>query len=230
MLLIIMFIIAILTGWLFYKNRKKLGLCALILLIACQGLLIIDSMQHFGTAQRTTTTAEKIAPIADIKGNKVMITEKIKQGKTVYTAYATKKPGHAKVTTILNKHKRVKVNFSSNNRTASKVTENDNYNYMNHFAKLMYSGVTNNNQLKQQTITYHLTSDWYPLSKQELKKVGKTLKTKTTQQKMKVYAAGKIKQQLQKDSKLATDKQKMQQLENKYVKDYIGQIMERERD
>lgn len=230
MLLIIMLIIAILTGWLFYKNRNGLGFCALILLIACQGLLITDSMQHFGTAQRTTTAIEKIAPVADIKGNKVMITEKIKQGKTIYTAYATKKPTHSKVTTILNKHKRVKIKFSSNNGAASKVTQNNNYNYINDFAKLMYSGVTNNNQLKQQTITYRLTSDWYPLSKQALKKVGKTLKAKSTQQKMKGYVAGKIKPQLQKDPKLATDKQKMQQLENKYVKDYIGGIMKKAAD
>ncbi|MFX3618655.1 MAG: DUF4811 domain-containing protein [Sporolactobacillus sp.] len=228
MLLIITLIIAILTGWLFYKNSNKLGFCALILLIACQGLLMIDSMQHFGTDQRTTMAIEKIAPVADIKGNKVMITEKIKQGKTIYTAYATKKSADSKITTILNKHKQVKVTFSSHNGAASKVTENDNYDYINHFAKLMYSGVTNNNQLKQQTIIYQLTSDWYPLSKHELKEVGKTLKAKTTQQRMKVYATGKIKQQLQKDPKLATSKKKMQQLENRYVKKYVGRIMKKE--
>ncbi|AZZ60543.1 DUF4811 domain-containing protein [Oenococcus sp. UCMA 16435] len=227
MLLIIIVLLVVLAVYLFYKNRTYLGIFTLIILLAGQGLLLLDSIYHFGTEQYIVTSTKRINPVTSIKGNKVLITEKLKEGKTSYTAYGTKEKSNGKTVVILNKQKQINVNFSAKQRSAYQITENKEYRYTNRFAKFIYTGITNNKQLKDQTIKYQLTSNWYRLSKAALKKLAKNLKTKTTQQKIKIYVANKIMQEVKKDPKLLSNKKKIQQLKNNFVKKYIGRMIER---
>lgn len=91
-----MVVAAFLAGWLLITKRHGWGGLFLIVMLVCQGLLIVDAQQHFGTTIKTVTSTAKIAPITSAKGNHVLVTEQLKKGKTVYTAYATRKPTNQK--------------------------------------------------------------------------------------------------------------------------------------
>ncbi|AKP67669.1 DUF4811 domain-containing protein [Companilactobacillus ginsenosidimutans] len=225
MLILLTIIFAILGAWALFKKRNFLGISALVVMLLCQVFILLDATQHFGTSTYTTSHVEKIAPVTDIKGNQIMITEKIKQGKTEFLAYATKKPGESEVHTVLNKHKSVKV-FSDHPKYAYKETSNNKYRYNSAFYQFLFTGITNSGQQKSQTITYHLTSSWHALSKDQLKHTGKVLKEPKTQATIKSEVASVVQNQIKQDPSLKQNDTRLKNLEDKALSQSVGKILE----
>ena len=225
MLLVITVLLALGGAWALFKKHNVIGISALILLVICQAFILLDSTQHFGTTTFAATKTEQIAPVADIKGNQIMIKEKVKQGKTEYSAYATKKPGKSTIHTVLNKQKTVKVNQTKKVQ-AYKETTNDKYRYNNGFERVLYTGITNSGQVKQQTITYHIDSTWHQLSKQQLKSAAKVLKEPKTLAQIKSEVTADVQRQVKQDPSIASSDTKMKKLENKALEQSVSNVLD----
>lgn len=181
MLLIVMVIAGVLAGWLLVTRRHGWGSFALVVMLFCQGVLLLDTQQHFGTTVKTETLTSKIAPIASVKGNHLLVTERIKRGKTRYTAYATRHPQTQRTQLILNHQKTVRIVTGVPTNQVAKVTKNRRYQYQTVWAKWLFSGVTTAGQLQRQTVTYRLSASWQVLTKSQLTTLSRRLKQKSTQ-------------------------------------------------
>lgn len=216
MLIIMMVVAAFLAGWLLITKRHGWGSLFLMVMLVCQGLLIVDAQQHFGTTIKTVTTTAKIAPITSAKGNHVLVTEQLKKGKTVYTAYATRKPSNQKVQLVLNRQKRVRVTYHA--KRVAQVTSKRVYHYTNTAAQWLFSGVTNDGQLQRQTVTYQLNKHWHVLTKKQLTKLGKMLKQKSVKTAMKKTVTRQVTNEIKINPKLAKQQKTLvNQAEQRYI-------------
>ncbi len=220
MLLVLIIILSLTTGWLFYRHHHLWGIVAAIGLILSQGLLVLDSQSHYNTQVANASQISQIAPIASTKGNHIMVIEKVKQGKTVYTAYATKKPANQKVAIILNKQKQVKIKRDADGQPRVQ-TQNNQYHYQNALSKWLYFGVTNQGQLKKQIVTYHISNDWVLLTKKQLKKVGKKLESHAYQTKLTTTVKAATTAQVKKHPQLLKHPQQLKQFQNQQAKAFI---------
>lgn len=217
MLLGLMVIVAVMAGWFFYRRRHGWAVLSLVCLLVIQGGLVLDASHHYGTTLRATTTAVKILPVGSIRGNHVLLTKAIKEGKTTYTAYASRR-ANGKTSVILDKHKRVQVTFTD--KTAQRLTTNRRYHYTSNWQKWLFSGVTNEGQLQRQTVSYRLTPSWHALSKTAIKRVEKQLATPKMKRQAKA-AVAKARQQ-QPD----TTKKVQSQLQQQALHDFVGRVMD----
>ncbi|MFC6200536.1 DUF4811 domain-containing protein [Lactiplantibacillus nangangensis] len=208
MLIIIMLIAGFTAGWLLITRHRLWGIVAVVVMLGCQGLLLLDTVAHFGTSLTTQTVTTKIAPVASIKGNQLLVTKQLKQGKTSYTAYATRQPRTRKTQLILNHQKRVRIVTGVRDDQVAKVTQNRCYVYRQAWLKWLFSGVTAENQRQQQTVTYRLSSTWHVLTKAQLTTLSRRLKQPAVQaqlqQTVKQQVATKLKAQPQLASQKAT--------------------------
>ncbi|MCH4169886.1 MAG: DUF4811 domain-containing protein [Lactobacillus sp.] len=227
MLLLISVLLAFAIGFLFYLRRHGLALCLVAILLLIQGSLLLDVHYHYGTKVTTTTTVAKVAPIVNVHNNEIMVAQPVKQGKTIYTAYATKNPNTYETSTILNKSKTVVIKHQGNSK-AQRSTQNTQYVYQNALARALFFGITNQNQLKKQVITYHLPSNWYLLSKKQLTQVGKQLRSKNYQAQLQNNVKAKLTTQLKQTPSLAQQPQKLQQLKNQYIQQTIAASLPRQ--
>ncbi len=227
MLLLISVLLAFAIGFLFYRRRHGLALCLVAILLLIQGSLLLDVHYHYGTKVTTTTTVAKVAPIVNIHNNEIMVAQPVKQGKTIYTAYATKNPNTHQTSTILNKSKTVVIKRQGNSK-AQRSTQNTQYIYQNALARTLFFGITNQNQLKKQVITYHLSSNWHLLSKKQLTQVGKQLRSKAYQAQLQNNVKSKLAAQLKQTPNLAQQPQKLQQLKNQYIQQTIAASLPRQ--
>lgn len=224
MLLMIMVILAGMTGWLFYKNQVIWGSFCVILLLVGQGLILADATQHYGTRVVKTTTVSRLRPVGSIHGNQILLTKAIKEGKTTYTAYVAKQINDKSVV-ILNKHKRVNVNFNAN-RQAVRSTQNQQYRYTTMGMHWFFSGITNQNQLKRQTVTFKLTSHWHVMRQIAIKRVERKLQRKAVQRQLQVQVAHEVMTQLKRHPQWASRKR---QLQAQYLRDAVGRILDQEK-
>lgn len=197
MLLVLIIILGTATVISFCRHKFRLGWLAAILFIVTQGVLLLDTQQHFATKSIDRVTIAQIRPIASVHGNHIMVTKKIKQGKTTYTAYAAKRPGKTGVQLILNKHKRVVINHAP----------------------------TNANQLEHQVVTYRLKDDWVLLSKTQLKAAAKRLKSPAYQASLKHTVKSGIQSAAKQHPQLLKNPQQLKQLQNRLVKRAIGNTL-----
>lgn len=114
------------------------------------------------------------------------------------------------------------------NSKAQRSTQNTQYVYQNALARTLFFGITNQNQLKKQVITYHLASNWYLLSKKQLTQVGKQLRSKTYQAQLQNNVKTKLAAQLKETPSLAQQPQKLQQLKNQYIQQTIAASLPRQ--
>ncbi|WP_407888851.1 DUF4811 domain-containing protein [Levilactobacillus sp. N40-8-2] len=221
MLVLMMIILAGLAGWLFYTCRHGWGVVVVLIMLLGQGLLLLDASHHYGTQVVTTTATSKLIPVGSIRGNHILMTKAIKEGKTTYTAYASR--AKDKTVVILNKHKRVNVNFNAQ-RHAVRITRNRRYRYTSIGMRWLFSGITNQNQLQRQTVTYRLTAHWHVMDKQAVKRTEKQLQRKSVQQQAKAYVAAKMATVLKRQPQL---KSQQKQLQARYLRDYVSHILNR---
>jgi len=225
MLLVIMVIAGLLAGWLLVTRRHVWGGIALVVMLASQILILADTQQHFGTTLKAQTLTEKIAPIASVKGNHLLVKKQVKQGKTQYTAYAARDPRTHKPQLILNHHKTVRVTTSAAANQVAKVTQNYRYQYRNKPLKWFFSGVTNAGQLQRQTVTYRLAANWHVLTKLQLTKLSHRLKQKATQANLKVAVTKQVTAKLKANPKLVSQKATLvKQAEQAAVGTLINQL------
>lgn len=217
MLLGLMVILAVMAGWFFYRQRHGWAVLSLVCLLVIQGGLVLDASHHYGTTVRTTTTAVKILPVGSIRGNHVLLTKAIKEGKTTYTAYASRRT-NGKTAVILDKHKRVQLTFTDN--SARRLTINRRYHYTSSWQKWLFSGVTNEGQLQRQTVSYHLTPSWHALSKSAIKRVEKQLATPHVQRQMKAAVTKALQQHPN------ATKKGQAQLRQQVLHNFVGRVMD----
>jgi hypothetical protein len=105
------------------------------------------------------------------------------------------------------------------------VTNNHQYQYTNQFANLLFAGITNQNQLKQQVVTYNLGNDWYLLSKGQLKSVAKKLKSKSFQNKLTNTVKISVQKKIKRNPKLLKQPQKLKIIQNQLIKSKIGSLL-----
>lgn len=219
MLLGVIVISVIAAGWLFISRQTAWAVVLTVVVICGQGVLLLDSQHHYGTTERVTTHQVAIRPVGSIRGNHVLITKAIKEGKTTYTAYASQR-GNGKTAVVVNKHKRVRVTFNATK--AVRETQDDRYVYTNQWAKWLFTGVTNAGQLKQQTVVYRLTPSWHVLTKAAVKRVEATLQRKATQRQAQAYATQYVARRLKQDPQAKTTQLKQQALQV-----FVGRVMDR---
>ncbi|MFT8399784.1 MAG: DUF4811 domain-containing protein [Lentilactobacillus diolivorans] len=221
MLLLIMILLVVIIEISFYTQHQKIGIIAAIALLLVQGGLLLDSQSHFGTTTDKHTQISQIKPIASIHANHIMIIKTIKQGKTHYKAFATKKPGSSKLSLILNKDKKVVIQKSADN-PSQLLTTNTQYHYNNSLVKFLFTGVTSQGQLKRQVVTYQLNQDWAVLSKQQLKSAATKLKSKSFQARMQAQVKTKLTAKIKQDPKLLKQPKQLKRLQNELVKKAVG--------
>ncbi|MCT3398816.1 DUF4811 domain-containing protein [Lentilactobacillus hilgardii] len=224
MLILIVIILCIVAGVSFYKHHNFLGSITIVLLIMAQALLVMDSQYHYATKVNDDIHISQVKPITSIHDNHVMVTKGIKEGKTTYQAFATKNKTNSKPHIILNKDKKVLVNREKNHQNQL-VTNNHQYQYTNQFANLLFAGITNQNQLKQQVVTYNLGNDWYLLSKGQLKSVAKKLKSKSFQNKLTNTVKISVQKKIKRNPKLLKQPQKLKIIQNQLIKSKIGSLL-----
>ncbi|WP_260151251.1 DUF4811 domain-containing protein [Lentilactobacillus hilgardii] len=201
-----------------------MGSITIVLLIMAQALLVMDSQYHYATKVNDDIHISQVKPITSIHDNHVMVTKGIKEGKTTYQAFATKNKTNSKPHIILNKDKKVLVNREKNHQNQL-VTNNHQYQYTNQFANLLFAGITNQNQLKQQVVTYNLGNDWYLLSKGQLKSVAKKLKSKSFQNKLTNTVKISVQKKIKRNPKLLKQPQKLKIIQNQLIKSKIGSLL-----
>ena len=211
MLLLVMGLLGLLAGYLLVTNRHLWGTLALIGLFVCQGLVLLETQTHFGTVLQARTTTTKIAPITQIKGNSILVTETLKKGKTQYTAYATRQPKTQRTQLVLNRQKQVRVVRTATTNTAIKTSQVWRYHYQNPILKWWFAGITNDGQLQRQTVTYHLPKTWQVLTKGQLTQLGRQLKQKRTQRELRVTVSQQVAKQMRAHPQLMTQKTKLVQ-------------------
>jgi hypothetical protein len=189
-----------------------------------QALLVMDSQYHYATKVNDDIHISQVKPITSIHDNHVMVTKGIKEGKTTYQAFVTKNKTNSKTHIILNKDKKVLVNREKNHQNQL-VTNNHQYQYTNQFANLLFAGITNQNQLKQQVVTYNLGNDWYLLSKGQLKSVAKKLKSKSFQNKLTNTVKISVQKKIKRNPKLLKQPQKLKIIQNQLIKSKIGSLL-----
>ncbi|MQS90276.1 DUF4811 domain-containing protein [Companilactobacillus mishanensis] len=224
MLIILTIVLAVVGVILLFKKQHILGITLLIGMLICQAFIILDSSQHYGTSKYTTTQTEQIAPVANIKGNKILIKEKIKQGKTEYQAYATKSLGKSEIQTVLNKQKIVTIN--QNSKYSNKVTKNIKYRYNDTLQKLLFSGITNSGQLSSQEITYNLDPAWHVITKSQLKHAGKVLKEPKTQSTIKQNVENDVQSEIKQNPTLAKNPTNLKRIEDKALTKAVGNVID----
>ncbi|EEI70965.1 DUF4811 domain-containing protein [Lentilactobacillus hilgardii] len=224
MLILIVIILCIVAGVSFYKHHNLLGSITIVLLIMAQALLVMDSQYHYATKVNDDIHISQVKPITSIHDNHVMVTKGIKEGKTTYQAFVTKNKTNSKNHIILNKDKKVLVNREKNHQNQL-VTNNHQYQYTNQFANLLFAGITNQNQLKQQVVTYNLGNDWYLLSKGQLKSVAKKLKSKSFQNKLTNTVKISVQKKIKRNPKLLKQPQKLKIIQNQLIKSKIGSLL-----
>ena len=224
MLLGLIIILGTATVISFCRHKLRLGWLAAILFIVTQGVLLLDTQQHFATKSIDRVTIAQIRPIASIHGNHIMVTKKIKQGKTTYTAYAAKRPGKTAVQLILNKHKRVVINHAPTNANQL-VTQSQERHYTNQGAKWLFWGITNQNQLEHQVVTYRLKDDWVLLSKTQLKAAAKRLKSSAYRASLKHTVKSGFQSAAKQHPQLLKNPQQVKQLQNRLAKRAIGNTL-----
>ncbi|MBZ2201642.1 MAG: DUF4811 domain-containing protein [Lentilactobacillus hilgardii] len=224
MLILIVIILCIVAGVSFYKHHNLLGSITIVLLIMAQALLVMDSQYHYATKVNDDIHISQVKPITSIHDNHVMVTKGIKEGKTTYQAFVTKNKTNSKTHIILNKDKKVLVNREKNHQNQL-VTNNHQYQYTNQFANLLFAGITNQNQLKQQVVTYNLGNDWYLLSKGQLKSVAKKLKSKSFQNKLTNTVKISVQKKIKRNPKLLKQPQKLKIIQNQLIKSKIGSLL-----
>ncbi|MFD1471793.1 DUF4811 domain-containing protein [Companilactobacillus mishanensis] len=224
MLIILTVVFAVVGVILLFKKQHVLGITLLVSMLICQSFILLDANKHYGTSKYTATQTEQIAPVANIKGNKILVKEKIKQGKTEYQAYATKTPGKSEIHTVLNKQKTVKINTDSND--SNKEIKNIKYRYNDTIQKLLFTGITNSGQLSSQEITYNLNSNWHIVTKSQLKRAGKVLKEPKTQLAIKQDVENDVHNQIKTDPTLAKNPANLKKLEDKALTKAVGNVID----
>ncbi|MFC6260497.1 DUF4811 domain-containing protein [Levilactobacillus fujinensis] len=221
MLLGVIVLSVIAAGWLFISRRLAWAVVMTVVIICGQGLLLLDSQNHYGTTERLSTHQVAIRPVGSIRGNHVLMTKAIKEGKTTYTAYASQRAdgNDGKTAVVVNKHKRIRVTFSATK--AVRETQNNRYVYTNQWAKWFFTGVTNAGQLKQQTVIYRLTPRWHVLTKAAVKRVETNLHRQVTQQQAQTYTTKYVARRLKQDPQASVS-----QLKQRALQAFVGHVMD----
>lgn len=209
MLLILVILCGVGAGILFVTHHAGWGSALVVILLMGQALLILDAQNHYGTRVQTTTSQTALQPVGSIRGNHLLLTKAIQQGKTTYTAYISKRGTQTNV--VLNKHKWIRVVRYA--KSAVQVTQNARYQYRTAGMRWLFSGVTNAGQLKQQTIVYRLPQNWYILSKSAAKRVATQLRSKKFQRQAQAYVQRHV----------SPNSQPERGQQQRYLHDFVGQ-------
>ncbi|MFC6295310.1 DUF4811 domain-containing protein [Lactiplantibacillus daoliensis] len=225
MLIMIMVLAGGLAGWLLVTHHQRWGSLMMVVMLCCQGIILLDTQYHYGATVKPQTVTSKIAPVTQIKGNQVLVTKQVEQGKTAYTAYATREPQTQRLDLVLNRQKRVRLVTGVPAKQVAKVTRTWHYYYQKTSLKWLFAGVTTAGQKQRQTVTYQLSDQWQVLTRRQLTQLGKQLKQTATQAQLQAVVTKHVRQQIQAHPQLASQQAELvKQTEQIAVRQLIEKV------
>ncbi|WEV38863.1 DUF4811 domain-containing protein [Lactobacillus sp. ESL0680] len=218
------------------KWRITATIISAVILISSLVFLTLNSHEHYGMHQVTTTKTVQVYPASAKNGLNMVLYKPVgTNGKETVVVYKKtldqKKPSHTQANELTAANNRVK--RVAGNTATLKVKETR-WRFDSSAAKLWFGVSGLENKLVKRSNTFYLPKTWFYLSTDQVKAMQKkmaAMKSKAAQQKLKQqaqqYVMAQIKQAMMKNPALATDKAKQASLAKQYAQEFQQQMFKK---
>ncbi len=211
-------------------------LISVVILVSSIVFLTLNSHEHYGMHQTTTTKTTQVYPASAKNGLNIMLYQDIgSSGKETVQVYKEtldqKKTSHTQANEYTAANNRIK---RTSAKSATLQVKETRWKFNSNTAKFWFGISGMQNKLIKRTNTFSLPKDWLHLSVKQVKALQKKMagmKTKAGQAKVKSQAQQFVQQKLKaaimKDPSLAANKQKQGALAKQYGQEFQQELIKK---